>query len=243
MTEMTEKVQKVLARAGLGSRREIETWITEGRVRINQKKATLGDRVGNNDRLFVDNKLIDTISNRDDDTVVLMYNKPEGEVCTRHDPEDRPTVFEALPPLNGGRWIMVGRLDINTRGLLLFTNDGELAHKLMHPSSNLEREYNLRLQGEVTDEIIENLLEGVMLEDGLAKFNSIEFMGGTGLNQWYRVTLKEGRNREVRRLWESQGCTINRLMRTRYGSISLPRELSQGAWEYLKPDRVEKLKF
>jgi 23S rRNA pseudouridine2605 synthase len=227
----TEKLQKILARLGLGSRREIEKWIDQGRVRINDQVAKLGDRASFCDKLFVDGQSI--TQKKMLKAQMLIYNKPEGEVCTRHDPEYRRTVFDSLPLLDEGRWVMIGRLDINTRGLLVFTNDGELANQWMHPSFEMEREYLVRLQGNLTEKIIAALLEGVQLEDGFAKFSAIEATGGEGINQWYKVILKEGRNREVRRLFESQGCMVNRLIRVRYGDIILPRDLSQGEWRYI----------
>jgi len=231
---MTEKLQKVLAREGLASRREVERWIREGRISVNGKKATLGDRVEVTDKIRVDGRPVAVKAPEQQKTRVIMYHKPEGEVCTRSDPEGRPTVFERLPKMKSGRWINVGRLDINTSGLLLFTNDGELANQLMHPSSELEREYAVRVFGEVKLEIIKRLTQGVKLEDGIGRFNSVQKRGGTGLNQWYHVIIKEGRNREVRRLWESQGVTVSRLIRIRFGDVSLPKYLARGRWKELE---------
>lgn len=226
-----ERLQKVLAAAGLGSRREIEGWIAAGRVTVNGKPAKLGDRVQPDDRVSVDGKLVKGLE-RSADTRrrVILYHKPEGELTTRKDPEGRPTVFEALPRLRGSRWVSVGRLDTNTSGLLLFTNDGELANKLMHPSAEVEREYAVRVLGQVTEEKLAALKKGVRLEDGMGKFDEIVEAGGEGANRWYHVVLREGRNREVRRLWEAVDLTVSRLIRIRYGALSLPRNLPRGAW-------------
>ncbi|MFT7108598.1 MAG: 23S rRNA pseudouridine2605 synthase [Psychrobacter glaciei] len=226
---MSEKLQKILAQAGVGSRREMERWIEQGRVKLNGEIAKLGERAEAEDVITVDGAEIEhglKVARR-----VLVYNKPEGEVCTRTDPEGRPTVFNNLPKLKGERWIAVGRLDINTSGLLLFTTDGELAHKLMHPSTNtVDREYAVRVAGEVTDEMIATLKKGVLLEDGMAKFTDVQFFDGDGYNQWYHVCIMEGRNREVRRLWESQDVKVSRLKRVRYGCIFLPKKVSSGKW-------------
>lgn len=237
----TEKLQKVLARLGLGSRRELETWIADGRVSLDGKVAKLGDRVNGSEKIRVDGELLRINLNQKRKTKVLVYNKPEGEICTARDPEGRVSVFEKLPRLKGDRWVMVGRLDINTQGLLLFTNNGELANYLMHPSSEIEREYAVRVKGEVTKETINNLTAGVELEDGPAKFDSVKAAGGEGLNQWYHVVLKEGRNREVRRLFESQNLTVSRLIRIRYADVLLPRGLRRGTWDYLDVEHVKRL--
>lgn len=231
--QQNEKLQKVLARAGFGSRRELEKWIAAGRVSVNGKKATLGDRVGPDDRIHVDGKQISKQHVATKKRRVLIYNKPLGEVTTKSDPEGRATVFDRLPRITGSRWIVVGRLDINTMGLLIFTTDGELANKLMHPSSEIEREYAVRVLGEVTPEMLDRLTNGIELDDGKASFNSVNRTGGEGANQWYHVTLSEGKNREVRRLWESQGVTVSRLMRVRYGPITLPKFVRTGRWEEL----------
>ena len=236
-TAGTEKLQKALARMGLGSRRQMEEVIKAGRVSINQKPATIGDRVEQTDEIRVDGRLIKYKSEREKRRRVLAYYKPEGEICSANDPEGRTTVFERLPKLTHDRWIMVGRLDINSTGLLLFTNDGELAHRLMHPSNEIVREYAVRILGELTPEMMRNLTDGVMLEDGLAKFEDIKQGGGEGVNKWYHVKLKEGRNREVRRLIESQGLKVSRLLRTSYGSVDLPKELRTG--RFIELDRKE----
>jgi 23S rRNA pseudouridine2605 synthase len=237
-----EKLQKVLARGGYGSRRELEKWISEGRVTVNGKVATLGDRVGPEDNIYVDGKSVSKLRLATKKRRVLIYNKPLGEVTTMSDPEGRPTVFDRLPRVTGGRWIVVGRLDINTMGLLIFTTDGELANKLMHPSSEIEREYAVRVLGEVTPEMIARLSSGVQLDDGMAKFNSVIMSGeGEGANQWFHVTLSEGKNREVRRLWESQGVTVSRLLRVRYGPITLPKFVRTGRWEELDEMQMKPL--
>ncbi|HCX00069.1 MULTISPECIES: 23S rRNA pseudouridine(2605) synthase RluB [Pantoea] len=229
---MSEKLQKVLARAGHGSRREIEAKIAAGRVSIDGKLATLGDRIENDKslKIRIDGHLVSIAESATEVCRVLAYYKPEGELCTRSDPEGRPTVFDRLPRLRGSRWIAVGRLDVNTCGLLLFTTDGELANRLMHPSREVEREYAVRVFGQVDDDKIRQLSKGVQLEDGPAAFKTLRFAGGEGVNQWYNVTLTEGRNREVRRLWEAVGVQVSRLMRVRYGDIHLPKGLPRGGW-------------
>jgi 23S rRNA pseudouridine2605 synthase len=239
----TEKLQKVLANNGLGSRREMERWIQEGRISISGTQAKLGDRVDLSAQIRVDGHLL-TRSKEKAPCRVLMYNKPEGELCARIDPEGRSTVFERLPKLIGERWITVGRLDINTSGLLLFTNDGELANRLMHPSHEVEREYAVRIFGEVTPKMLRILSQGVELEDGMAKFNHIHVRPGDAEsnNHWFNVTLSEGRNREVRRLWESQGVQVSRLMRVRYGNLDLLKRLPQGAWVELDIKSVNALR-
>ena len=223
-----EKLQKVLARAGLGSRREMERWIADGRVAVNGKTALVGDRVEERDRLAVDGRTLDAEPAQE--VRCILYHKPPGEVCSRNDPEGRRTVFERLPSLKSGRWISIGRLDFNTSGLLLFTTDGELANALMHPSSNIEREYMVRVMGDVHKDMLQSMLDGVMLEDGMARFTDIQEGGGDGINRWYYVVLTEGRNREVRRLWESQGLTVSRLKRVRYGEVFVPSRVKQGQW-------------
>ena len=228
---MSDKLQKVLANAGIGSRREMEKWIEASRISVNGKLATLGDRVEPSDKIRVDGNPLNT-SNDTPACRVLMYNKPEGELCSRKDPEGRATVFDRLPSIKNGRWIAVGRLDINTSGLLLFTNDGELANRLMHPKHEVEREYSVRIFGEVEDKMLKRLTDGVELEDGKAKFTHVVKKRGDeeSQNSWYNVCLSEGRNREVRRLWESQGVQVSRLMRVRYGTLELQKRLPQGGW-------------
>lgn len=228
---MSEKLQKVLARAGLGSRRQMEAWIEAGRVMVNGQPATLGDRVEPVDKLQVDGKAINL--SQAEAPRVIAYNKPEGQICTRDDPEGRDTVFRHLPKLENGRWVSIGRLDINTSGLLLFTNDGELANKLMHPSSRIERVYACRVLGEVDGDVLARLEDGVMLEDGMARFENIIDAGGRGANHWYHVTIREGRNREVRRLWEALDLKVSRLKRIRFGPVSMPPRTALGQWAEL----------
>lgn len=236
-----ERLQKLLSRAGVGSRREVDAWLQEGRVTVNGTVAQPGDRALASDRIAVDGKPVESRAATAVVRRVLIYNKPEGEVTTRNDPEGRPTVFDSLPRLKDQRWVAVGRLDINTTGLMLFTTDGELANRLMHPSGEVDREYAVRVFGEVDDAMIQRLLDGVLLEDGQASFSDISPAGGKGLNQWFHVTLLEGRNREVRRLWESQGVRVSRLKRVRYGPVFLPSRLTVGRWEELDQKAVDML--
>jgi 23S rRNA pseudouridine2605 synthase len=227
-----ERLQKIMATAGLGSRRALERQIKNGEVRINDTVASIGQTAGAGDRISHEGstwKVVVTGSKQRN----LVYNKPTGEVTTRSDPQGRPTVFDALPRIQGARWIAVGRLDINTSGLLLMTTDGELAHAMMHPSNKVDREYACRIFGEVTPEQLAKLKEGVMLDDGPAHFSDIVSAGGTEGNRWYHVTLLEGRNREVRRLWASQDVTVSRLKRVRYGAVFLPKRLRMGDWSEL----------
>jgi 23S rRNA pseudouridine2605 synthase len=238
---MDEKIQKVLARAGFGSRREMEQWISQGRITVNGKTATLGDRIKPTDKVTVDGKKLSAGDSRSVPQLLLLYNKPLGEVCTRNDPEGRPTVFDKLPHIQHARWVSIGRLDINTSGLLLFTTDGELANRLMHPSSMIEREYAVRVRGEVTPEMIENMHRGVELEDGPARFTDIQYYSGEGSNHWYHVVIMEGRNREVRRLWESQGVTVSRLKRVRYGNVFIPSHIKAGRFCELTNREVKDL--
>ncbi|MGD8428844.1 MAG: pseudouridine synthase [Ectothiorhodospiraceae bacterium] len=238
----TEKLQKVLARAGVGSRRQMEQWISDGRVRVDGRVASLGDRVGPAARITVDGRPLGKRAARPQESRVIVYHKPAGEVTTRSDPEGRPTVFGRLPKLSGGRWIAVGRLDVNTSGLLLFTSDGELANRLMHPRYRLPRDYAVRVYGEVTPEMVNRLLAGVRLDDGLAAFESVEALSSTdAANDWYRVRVREGRKREVRRLWESLGVRVSRLMRVQYGPVQLPPGLRQGQWRELGRGEVSQL--
>ncbi|MGC8120525.1 23S rRNA pseudouridine(2605) synthase RluB [Marinobacter sp. VGCF2001] len=241
LTGGPERVQKLLARAGVGSRREVEGWIEAGRLLVNGVQVEPGQKASTSDRFELDGKTLDVGSAAQVVRRVLVYNKPEGEVTSRKDPEGRPTVFDRLPRLKDQRWISIGRLDLNTTGLVLFTTDGELANRLMHPSSEIDREYAVRVFGEVDDAMIERLREGVLLEDGMAKFTDISPAGGKGMNRWFHVTLLEGRNREVRRLWESQGVRVSRLKRVRYGPVFLPSRLTMGRWEELDQKGVDAL--
>ena len=235
-----EKLQKVLARLGLASRREIESWISAGRVKVNGKDATLGQRVDLHDAIAIDGRVLRREEAAESVRRVLIYNKPDGEICTRDDPEKRPTVFDRLPRPKEGRWINIGRLDINTTGLLMFTTDGELANRLMHPSYQMDREYAVRVRGEVDEEMIERLKAGVMLEDGPAKFTDIkEAPGGEGFNHWYHCVVMEGRNREVRRLWESQGLVVSRLKRVRFGPVFMTSDLPMGRWREMGQREVD----
>ncbi len=223
-----QKLQKVLANLGLGSRRKMERWIEEGRVTVDGSVATLGDRVHARQALRLDGKPLEV--DAAEQVRVLLYHKPVREVCSRDDPEGRKTVFERLPKLKSGRWISVGRLDFNTSGVLLFTTDGALANALMHPSNAIEREYLVRVMGRVDEPMLERLKDGVELDDGPARFSDIQEGGGDGINRFFYVVLMEGRNREVRRLWESQGNTVSRLKRVRYGEVFLPSKLKKGQW-------------
>ncbi len=234
-----ERIQKVLARGGLGSRREIEGWITEGRVKINGSTAKLGDRLSPGDLLYLNGRPVIWEKFALQPTRVLVYHKPVGQVVSRKDPQGRPSVFSRMPKLLVGRWISVGRLDINTSGLLLLTNNGELANRLMHPASTIDREYAVRVLGDVSDAVIQQLKEGIELEDGKANFSDIKHTGGEGANKWYHVTVLEGRNRLVRRLWEAVGVTVSRLMRVRYGPAFLPEGLRvQGIYE-MTPKEID----
>ena len=223
-----QKLQKVLANLGLGSRRKMERWIEEGRVTVDGSVATLGDRIRAGQSLRLDGKPLEVGAS--EQTRVLLYHKPVREVCSRDDPQGRKTVFERLPKLKSGRWISVGRLDFNTSGVLLFTTDGGLANALMHPSNAIEREYLVRVMGRVDEPMLERLKDGIELDDGPARFSDIQEGGGDGINRFFYVVLTEGRNREVRRLWESQGTTVSRLKRVRYGEVFLPSKLKKGQW-------------
>jgi len=235
---MTQRLQKFLAQAGFGSRRQVEDWIRAGRLTVNGALAQLGDQVQGDETICLDGKPLRPRLVR---RRVIIYNKPEGQVTSRADPEGRPTVFESLPSLGAGRWIAVGRLDINTQGLLLLTTDGELANRLMHPGSAVEREYAVRVVGQVDGSLLARLREGIMLDDGPARFDEVLEAGGSGLNRWYHVILREGRNREVRRLWEALGCTVSRLIRIRYGLVTLPRGLRHGRWLELEASALQEL--
>ena len=243
---LEERLHKVLAQAGLGSRRALEQRIADGMIKVNGETAQTGMSVKGGDRIEIDGKTF-VASALTEPARVLIYNKPEGEVTTREDPEGRPTIFEALPVLKGARWIAIGRLDINTTGLLLLTTDGELANAMMHPSFEIEREYVCRVrapEGEetVSDKLVDRLRRGVALEDGPAKFDKIERIGGTDSNEWFQVSLSEGRNREVRRLWESQGCQVSRLKRIRYGDVTLPQPLLRSQSQELPAAQVDALR-
>lgn len=229
----------MLAAAGFGSRREIESWIIAGRLTVNRRPAQLGDRIAPGDRVALDGRPLRLERATPERRRVILYHKPEGELTTRKDPEGRPTVFEALPSLHRGRWVSIGRLDFNTSGLLLFTNDGELANRLMHPAREIEREYAVRVLGKVSDEQLRALVTGVQLADGPAKFATLTDAGGEGANRWYHVTLHEGRKREVRRLWEAVGATVSRLIRVRYGDLLLSRDLPRGGWREATPEELD----
>lgn len=239
-TVVPQRLQKVLAQRGVGSRREIESWIEAGKIQVNGKTAVLGTKVLPHDSITISGRVVpgtvpDSVKHR-----VILYNKPIGEICTRSDPEGRITVFSHLPKLSNQRWISVGRLDINSSGLILFTTDGELAHRLMHPAANIEREYAVRVLGTVTKETIKKFINGVTLDDGTtAKFHAVTFVGGGGANSWYNVTLTQGRYREVRRIWESQGLKVSRLIRIRFGSVILPRDLPEGKFIDLELNDVQ----
>jgi 23S rRNA pseudouridine2605 synthase len=235
-----ERLQKALAQAGIGSRREMEARIISGKVEVNGKVAEIGMRTFPGDRVKVDGRLV-TLRFSGKTPRVLLYHKPEGEIVSRNDPEGRPNVFDALPRLRGGRWVSVGRLDINTSGLLLFTDSGELANRMLHPSANLLREYAARVLGELTQTARENLQKGIMLEDGMAAFARLEEAGGKGANRWYRISIYEGRNREVRRLFEAFGCKVSRLIRVGYGPFQLPSRLKRGQCLELTEAEVRRL--
>jgi 23S rRNA pseudouridine2605 synthase len=237
-----ERLHKVLANAGLGSRRMLETRIEAGEVQLNGAVATLGQSVRSGDRIEMDGKRFVVVADNAEHAQVLLYNKPDGVVATRDDPEGRATVFEQLPQIKGARWIAVGRLDINTTGLLLLTTDGDLANTLMHPRSEIEREYICRVHGEVPDEVLEKLRNGIELEDGPAHFEEIAVISRGASHSWFRVVLREGRNREVRRMWESQGLMVSRLKRIRYGSVELPRGLLRGQSSELDASEVAALR-
>ncbi len=237
-TARPERLQKVLAQAGIGSRREMEEWIAAGKISVNGVTAQVGQSVVPTDKVKIGGRLVNLRFTTTRTPRVVLYHKPEGEIVSRDDPEGRPSVFAALPRIRGGRWIAVGRLDFNTSGLLLFTTSGELANTLMHPSSELIREYAVRVLGELTLESQKLLLEGIQLEDGPASFASLQDGGGEGANHWYRVTIFEGRNREVRRMFEAVNCTVSRLIRVRYGPFSLPPQLKRGRVRELEEAEV-----
>ena len=236
---MSERIQKLIANAGYGSRRWAERLIEQGRISINKKPAKLGDKAIITDKVTIDGRLIDLGRFSEEETKVLILNKQAGVICSNKDEEGRKSVFEFLP--DNTRWVMVGRLDLNTSGLLLFTNNGDLANKLMHPSSQIDREYAVRVLGKVEDEHIKMLTKGIDLEDGFAKFHRVTIGGGEGANRWFHVVLREGRKREVRRLWEALGFKVSRLIRTRFSDIRLPEKLRANQSEYLKPKQVQAL--
>ncbi|HET6631219.1 MAG TPA: pseudouridine synthase [Rhodanobacteraceae bacterium] len=239
---LEERLHKVLANGGLGSRRMLEQRIQAGEVRINGSVAEIGSSVRAGDRIEIDERQFVVASDSRGDAEVLVYHKPEGVITSRDDPEGRPTIFEQLPRIKGARWVAVGRLDINTTGLLLLTTDGELANALMHPRNSIEREYLCRVHGEVPDTVIEQLRAGVELEDGPAHFDEITVISRGASHSWFKVVLHEGRNREVRRMWDSQGCLVSRLKRVRYGNVELPRPLKAGQSEILDAAAVDALR-
>lgn len=236
----TDRLQKLLARNGLGSRREIEAMIAAGRVSINNTTAKLGDRAGLGDKIRIDGRII-RLSMPALLPRIIIYHKPEGEIVSARDPQGRPSVFDKLPHIQSSKWIAIGRLDFNTSGLLIFTTDGALANRLMHPRYQMEREYAVRIVGELSPEQITHLTTGIELEDGSAKFDQLLDEGGLGTNHWYRIVLKEGRNREVRRMFEALGITVSRLMRVRFGPVNLPPRLKRGMWLELVDTEVERL--
>ncbi len=236
-----ERLHKVLARIGLASRREIEEWIRNGRITLNGTYAKLGDRYHAGDRVTVNGRAIDLDNRTGEPTRVLLYHKPIGEVVTRRDPEGRPVIFTQLPRPTRGRWIAIGRLDINTQGLLMVTTNGELANRLMHPSQEIPREYAVRVLGNIEDKVLDRLSKGVELEDGPARFDTITAAGGEGANRWFHVMLREGRNRIVRRLWDSQGVTVSRLIRVRFANIDLPPRLRARTFMELPQEQVNYL--
>jgi len=235
-----ERLQKWLANAGHGSRRQLEELIKAGRIKVNGEVAELGRKVSGTEKIAIDGRLVQSgVTHRDERTI--MYFKAPGEICTRADPEGRRTIYDGLPKVAGARWVSIGRLDVATSGLLLLTTDGDLANKLMHPSNEVPREYVVRVLGEPTADELQQLLTGIELDDGFAKFESVEFTRGEGSNRWYRVKLREGRNRIVRRLWNHLGYDVSRLMRISYGPIQLPRGLGRGKSRDLDPAEIKAL--
>ena len=238
---MKTRIHKILADHGIGSRRGVESLIKQRKVKVNGELATLGQLVSVHDIFEVEGRTVRLSKKDPSKKRILMYNKKVGEISSRNDPDHKKTIFDSLPKLKSGRWVSVGRLDINTSGLILFTNDGSLANQLMHPSSNIEREYIARVHGQVTDQILNNLMKGVKLEDGFAKFTDVQGGRKGNTNQWFAMVIMEGRTREVRRLWESQGLEISRLKRVRYGSLFLPASLKQGAFKELSKSEISAL--
>nr|WP_243642597.1 pseudouridine synthase [Sulfurisoma sediminicola] len=235
------KLQKALADAGLGSRREIEEWIGAGRVNVNGEPAHVGQRIGPGDKVKVNGRLVSLHLGQQRAPRVLLYHKPEGEIVSRDDPQHRASVFDKLPRIRGGRWIAIGRLDFNSCGLLIFSSSGELANRMMHPRYAIEREYAVRLLGELSEEATKQLTSGIQLDDGMARFQRLYPTGGEGANRWYEVTISEGRYREVRRMFEAVGVTVSRLMRVRYGPLALPPRLKRGQMMELSPVDVQAL--
>jgi len=240
-TSGPQRLQKIIAAVGLGSRRAVEQWIHDGRVTVNGKLAKLGDRAGAEDVVCLDGKTLTLAAAQTAPHRVLLYHKPIGEVTTRSDPQRRPTVFESLPKLDAGRWISIGRLDVMTSGLLLFTTDGALAHRLMHPSNEVEREYLVHVRGRPSQAVLDRLLQGVQLDDGPARFDRIRIEQPGDANTSLRVILHEGRNREVRRLWSAVDHEVIRLARVRYGPVELPRDLPAGKWRDVPAALIEQL--
>ena len=236
---MSERIQKYLANQGVASRREIERWVKAGEIQVDGERCVLGQSITGDEKIEIRGELLNLKSNVH--RRVIMYHKLCGEIVSRSDPEDRPTVFRNLPNLQSGRWVSIGRLDVNTSGLLLFTTDGALANELMHPRNQIEREYRVRVQGKVTNEVMSNIQHGVQLEDGVAKLKILEVQEGKGANTWCRVVLSEGRNREIRRIWESQNLRVSRLIRIRFGSIELPRDMRLGKYIDLTPSQFNSL--
>ena len=238
---MLERIHKVLARAGYGSRRQVETWVILGRVSCNGKISILGDKIRVSDVIKLDGKALSSGELWKYPQQILLYNKPVGELCTRKDPDGRRIIYQSLPAPDHGRWVSVGRLDINTSGLIIHTTDGKLANTLMHPSNVVDREYAVRILGEVTTETLYNLVNGVSLDDGQASFLDVRRSGGKGANSWFHVVIQEGRNRVIRRLWESQGVQVSRLMRVRYGPVINPSKLRIGNWMIVGDDEAKSL--
>jgi len=238
--DATHKLQKVLAQAGLGSRRDMEQWIIAGRVTVNSATARIGARVGAHDEVKVDGRILQAAA-PSQLPQVLLYHKPEGEIVSSDDPAGRPSVFDKLPRLRGAKWVAVGRLDFNSCGLLVFTTSGEIANRMMHPSFELEREYAVRVLGQLTEEQIARLRSGIRLNDGVARCESVASEGGEGANRWYRIVLKEGRNRIVRRMFEALALQVSRLMRVRFGPIGLPTRLRRGQFQELAPEETRQL--